>query len=61
MKGLDGAFIDSCWKNIVREIRGDTMEEPRLEGMAACFTFLKPEGEGATLLDGLFGWRVLTR
>ena len=28
-------FITSCWKNISQKIRGDAMEEPRLEGIAS--------------------------
>ena len=50
MKSLVGGFIAGCWENIFREIRGDTMEEQRLEGL-----FFKPKGEVTTLWDGLLG------
>ena len=32
-KGLDGGLITGFWGNIVRVIRGDTIEEQRIEDM----------------------------
>ena len=42
IKGFDGSFINSCEGNIVLEIRGNTIVEPRWKG---CSTE-GPNGEG---------------
>ena len=46
IEGLDGGFIFSGGKTIVRLVRGNTMEESRLD---VFFLTLIPEGEVTTL------------
>ena len=43
MMGFDDGLITDCGKNIVQEIRFNTMEKLRLEGNVSCF--LKSERE----------------
>ena len=57
--------IFSGGKNVAQLIRGNTMQEPRLEGVFHAliygFMLLIIEGEVTTLWEGLLGWRVLPR